>query len=93
MAAFYFAGRDKPIEIGWDEETVEHIARHGIRKEDVEQVFRGRVYLKKRGKKIHIIGKSLDKIIFLILAPENRKLVTARMATEEEKRLYTKRGK
>lgn len=42
----------KPIEIEWDEDTLEHIARHGIRKDDVEQVFKGRVYLRKRGNEI-----------------------------------------
>lgn len=83
----------KPIEIEWDEDTLEHIARHGIRKDDIKQVFKERVYLRKRGNEIHIIGRSLDKIIFLILVPEKRKLITAREATEEEKRLYTKRGK
>jgi len=47
----------RPIEIEWDEAALEHIARHGIRKEDIVQVFKGKVYLRKRGKEIHIIGK------------------------------------
>jgi hypothetical protein len=53
------------IIIKWDRETLEHIARHGIRREEVEDVFRGRVYVRKRGDEYHIIGRSQDKIIFL----------------------------
>jgi uncharacterized DUF497 family protein len=81
------------IIIKWDRETLEHIARHGIRREEVEDVFRGRVYVRKRGDEYHIIGRSQDKIIFLIINPKEEKLVTARRATKEEKRLYIKRGK
>lgn len=81
------------IFIAWDEETLEHIARHGIKREDVEKVFDGRVYLRRSGEEYHVIGKAPDKYIFMIVNFGKHKLITARPATDEEKRLYLKRGK
>lgn len=87
------ASGNPDIVIVWDERTIEHIARHGIKKEDVERVFDERVYVRKSGDEYHIIGKVPGKYIFMVVNFKEHRLLTARPATEEERKLYLKRGK
>lgn len=78
----------------WDEWNVEHIARHNVKPEEVEEVCGSRkIFISKvGGQKKRIIGQTLSGrylTIFLADKDENNYyVVTARDATAKERRQY-----
>ncbi len=82
----------------WDDENVEHIARHDVNPEEVEEacylkpyVLRGRqgrylVYSQtEEGRYLLVVGHYLGQGMF--------RVITARDMTESERRLYKNKGK
>lgn len=60
----------------WDEWNREHLARHGISPEEVEEVCHGKYKITESyRKRLLIVGKTIkDRQIAIVLSPEDRKL-------------------
>ncbi len=77
----------------WDENNEEHIARHGITPEEVEEVFFGKplIYKSKYGRYM-ALGETIDgfflSVIFEYLGKKEIRIVTARAMSNREQRLY-----
>jgi uncharacterized DUF497 family protein len=77
----------------WDAWNVEHIARHRVLPEEVEEVCHGPyVASETYGGRLRVIGPtSGGRMLTVILAPEGRGMfypVTARPTSRQERRLY-----
>ena len=82
----------------WDEWNIEHIARHGVKPEEVEQVCQGKHLADKwKNKTYRIIGQTENgRYLTVFLAPRTRQNyypVTARDSTLREKREFKKKIK
>ena len=83
----------------WDEGSVEHIARHGIKPVEVEKALKGKKYVRKTAKKgkvyYEIIGDADGRILFIAIGSVKGgyKLITAYDAEDKHKRLYKSRRK
>ena len=83
----------------WDEWNLNHIAKHGVSRNDVEKAVNDNraVIWKHRGRYV-MIASAYGRILFIVLeSVQGEKntyyVVTARDATKSEKRIYRKRGK
>lgn len=82
-------------ELIWDEWNVEHIGRHGLDPREVEEMCFSRPHITRaRRNTFRAIGQmAAGRYITAILVPRERGTyypVTARDATEQERRLYRK---
>lgn len=81
----------------WDEGSVEHIARHGIKPVEVEKALKGKKYTRKTTKngKVYyeIIGDADGRILFIAIGPVEGgyKVGTAYDAEDRHKKLYKSR--
>jgi uncharacterized DUF497 family protein len=80
----------------FDDWNEEHIARHHIEPEEVEEVCLGRPYVSRtREGKLRVIGQTDGgRYLIVILAPRGQGVyypITARDATESERRLYKRK--
>lgn len=90
-------------EFEWDERNVDHIARHGVRPWEAEAAVAdfGRVSLPSRGRtRSGAIGISEDGRVLVVIVERveredgpMRRVVTARDATDNEKRSYRRRSR
>ena len=83
----------------WDEDTIDHIANHGVRPDEVEEVaFEDYPYIRKgkRGRR-YLYGKTLGGrylfIVYVFADMGIAQVITARDMDDKERRLYLKRGK
>ncbi|WP_276623931.1 CopG family antitoxin [Syntrophomonas wolfei] len=80
----------------WDSINIEHIARHGVVPEEVEEVFIGRHLVKKlRMGRYLVLGQSEEgRCLFVIYdVKENRiRIAIARDMEDKERRLYRREG-
>lgn len=80
----------------WDEWNIEHIARHGVDPEEVEQTCNSR-HLIRRGKQgtYTLTGQTKDgRYLTIILAPRGKGSfypVTARDSDNKERKLFKKK--
>ncbi len=77
----------------WDTWNTEHIARHGVTQQDVEDVCQGDYIIRESYKgRIMVIGPTLDgRMLAVVLDPEGQGVyypVTARSADKKERRDY-----
>ena len=81
----------------WDERAEEHISRHGVRFEEVQQAVLGFRYARRSGSYLLIVGQTLQgRYLAVVLDDEGDGLwypVTARQATAAERRLAARRGR
>ena len=83
----------------WDEDTIDHIANHGITPEEVEEVaFEGRPYIRKgRYGRRYLYGQTIEGrslfVVYVLFGRGEAKVITARDMDAKEKRLYLKKGK
>jgi uncharacterized protein len=84
----------------WPQERIEHIARHGVSPEEVEEVCFGRPFVQRAKSQgdnpvYYVLGRTdSGRYIFCVVIqfPDgNGYPVTAREMTENEKRAYRKR--
>ncbi|MBI2931637.1 MAG: BrnT family toxin [Planctomycetes bacterium] len=72
--------------------NVEHVARHGVEAIEVEEVLRGRLYVRKAHGKYAVLGVSATgRRLFVVVAKKERGIVrpvTARDMTPPERRFY-----
>jgi len=83
----------------WTEDQIEHIARHGIQSDEVEEVCFGKALVqrtKSSGKNpvYYVLGQSLSgRYLFCVVIqfPEGKGFpVTARVMTDKEKQRFNK---
>ena len=85
----------------WDDDNVEHIARHDVYPFEVEEVFEARNYTyrvkgKRGDERFVALGQTLDGRYLTVVWALRERLVyviTARDSTQSERRLLQKRGK
>jgi uncharacterized DUF497 family protein len=84
--------------ITWDQETVDHIARHAVSPEEVEQVLFNDedvpIIMRGRENKYLTYGETdSGRFLFIVWVSKYRKtrIVTARNMTKKEKQFYRKR--
>ncbi|MBI5149164.1 MAG: BrnT family toxin [Candidatus Omnitrophica bacterium] len=83
--------------IKWDDDTILHIARHGVEAEEVEEVCFGShpLILKSRQNRYYAFGQTRGgrymAVIFEYLGQNKAKVVTARAMSEAERKFYKKR--
>ena len=80
----------------WDDDTVDHIARHGVSPDEAEAVCRRRpVALRARYGRYLLLGQTeAGRYLTLVVTPlgdARGKLITARMMTDVERRFYLRR--
>jgi uncharacterized protein len=82
------------FELAWDDENVEHIARHGVEPHEVQEVIASqRFYMARlRGRRYKIIGQTdSGRYLFVVVDREwdsDFYVVTARTADADERRMY-----
>jgi uncharacterized DUF497 family protein len=82
----------------WDDANEDHIARHGVTPPETEEVFRGRVYVKRsRGGRYFVLGRS-GAGRYLALAVERYegnvvRVLMARDMSQWERKLFLSRRK
>ena len=85
------------MQLLWDEDNLEHIALHGVDDLEFEDVlfdpnrFRSQAYNQGNERRVAYLGKTeAGRILFVVLAvlEEGFRPVTARDATEREKKSY-----
>lgn len=80
----------------WDDWNVEHIARHGVSPQEVEEVCHGEyISFKSYDQRFQIIGSTnSERILTIILDPEPEEgvyyVVTAHTASRKDRKLYQK---
>ena len=87
--------------LDWDEENREHISRHGVEEGEVEEIFRGRLYVrrvrKRRRTYYTVLGASeTGRRLFVVverLGPQRVRVVTARDMILAERRLFARRAR
>lgn len=83
--------------IEWTEEDIEHIGRHNVAPAEVEELLTSKIYRKKRGPYLDLLGKTKsDRILFVVierLEAYRYRVAIARDATSTEKDLYVRHGK
>ncbi|WP_457591827.1 BrnT family toxin [Geoglobus sp.] len=89
----------KRIRLEWDDWNVNHIAKHGVSVKEVEEAVKDRrkVIWKHRGRYV-MIASAYGRILFVVLEKitgekNSYYVITARDATNSEKRIYRKMGK
>lgn len=75
----------------WDEWNIDHIARHNVEPEEIEEVCKSKnLFNRWKNKTYRVIGQTEDgRYITIFLAPRTRQSyypVTARDSTEKEKK-------
>jgi len=86
------------IEIDWDEDSIEHIARHNVEPEEVEEVLMER-YLLERGRRqrSYVLGRTGDgRYLFIVPArrrSQRYRVITAREMTTTERRRFQRKVK
>ncbi len=90
-------------EFEWDSVNVDHIGRHGVEPWEAEEaiVDGGRASLSARGEnRAGVIGMTEDGRVLVVIvermerqAGPVRRVVTARGATENERRIYRRRNR
>ena len=77
----------------WVEHNIEHISRHDVSPEEVEEVFGNKSHIRKGRKKTFLAYGLTDfgrylLVVFKYLAKETIRPITARDMTSKEKRFY-----
>ncbi len=86
----------KRIKLEWDEWNVNHIAKHGVSRREVEEAVRDpRAKMRKISKNRYaLIGSAWGRIITVFLDFQGRTryyVVTARDSTAKEKKIYKRK--
>jgi uncharacterized DUF497 family protein len=83
----------------WDEDNISHIARHGVRPDEVEDVaFDDKPWIKKgRHGTRYLLGYTIGgRYLFVVYALKGKglaRVITAMEMDDATRRLYRKRGK
>lgn len=86
------------IKVEWDEESIDHIWRHHVEPEEVEETLEGR-YIFRRGRDgtYYVLGRTLSgRYVFTVLGRKqsgNYRVVTARDMSLAERLWFRKKVK
>lgn len=86
------------IKLEWEDENIEHIWRHRIIPEEIEEVLESR-YLFECGRKgrYYVLGQSTGgRYLFIVMeqkTSERFRIITARDMNQSERKRYKERGK
>ena len=90
--------RSKQVIVGfeWDEDNVDHIARHRFAPDEVEEVFVSRHKVRRIGDRRYVaLGETLDgRLSFVVFVRRPRsiiRVITARDMDEGERRLFRRK--
>lgn len=89
----------REIRIQWNRKSLIHISKHNIYERDVECAVNGRILIRnisRNGEKLkEVIGESHGMVLFIVLKlrGDRYEVITARDATQSEKKLYKIRGR
>ena len=80
----------------WDEENIEHILRHNVIPDDVEEACMNKPYVRKGADKRYLVYGINDNGRYIFIVGINKgkgifRTITARDMTEREKSLYRRR--
>ena len=84
--------------ISWNNWSIEHISRHGVSPEEVEEVcFENEPYIRKgRDGTYYILGQTLaGRYLFIVAVRSGEgmlRIITARDMDSKERRLYREQG-
>ncbi len=85
------------IELEWTDEDIDHIRRHHIEPNEIDSIFRSKIYYKRRREFYDLLGKTHGgRILFVVLEElwgDVYRVAMARDATPAEKSLYVRRAK
>ena len=86
------------ISIEWDEDSIDHIWKHHVEPEEVEETLEGRHFFRRgRGRTYYVLGRSESgRYLFVVLSRKpssNYRVVTARDMTTAERQWFRKRVK
>ena len=86
------------ITIEWDEDAIEHIWRHHVEPEEVEETLQGRYLFRRgRGGTYYLFGRSESgRYLFVVLSRKTNghyRVVTARETTSSERQWFRKKVK
>ena len=83
------------IKLIWDEENEEHIARHQVTPDEVEElffIFKGKPYIRRFRDIYHAFGQTEAGrylfVVFRVLGSGQARVITAREMDRAEKRFY-----
>jgi len=76
----------------WDDGNLNHIAEHGVEPGEVEEIFRGRLYVRRKGERYIVLGQAatgrrLFAVVIRLPGPVLR-VITARDMNRTERRLF-----
>ena len=79
--------------LAWNSWNIEHISRHDVTRNEVEEVCEGRfIFRESYGGRFVVIGLTLDRrALAVVIEPDNDGMyyvVTARSASRRERRIY-----
>jgi uncharacterized DUF497 family protein len=83
----------------WDEDSIVHIANHGVSPEEVEEVaFEDLPYIRKgRQGRRYLYGKTISGrylfTVYILTQQGEATVITSRDMDDRERKLYLKRGK
>jgi uncharacterized DUF497 family protein len=90
------------VELKWTQNTVDHIQRHGVMPEEVEEViYEGKPFVKRgpgsgRNRRYYVLGQTQAGRYLQIglgrVGGTTFKVITARNMEDDERRLYKKRS-
>ncbi len=90
------------VELKWTQITVDHIHRHGVAPEEVEEViYEGKPFVKRgpgsgRNRRYYVLGQTQAGRYLQIVLGRVRgttfKVITARKMEDDERRLYKKQS-
>jgi len=86
------------IRVVWTDSSLDHIAKHGVRRDEVDRALAGNQYVRSVEGQYVVIAAARSRALFIVLDPLVAEpgfavLATARPAEPSEKRLLRRRGK
>jgi uncharacterized DUF497 family protein len=86
------------ISIDWDEDSIDHIWKHHVEPEEVEETLGGRYFFRRgRERTYYVLGRSESgRYLFVVLSRKpsgNYRVVTTRDMTAAERQWFRKRVK
>lgn len=84
------------VRIAWDDWSIDHIARHGVMQDEVEEVVAAAMFITRgRDDTYRVIGRTIGgRYLTMVIAPRGGGVfyvVTARDADSSERRAYLRR--
>lgn len=81
----------------WDEANIEHVGEHGVEPGEVEEIFRGKLYVRRVGERYIVLGVTLrGRRLFSVLVRHPgpvARIITARDMDEKERRLFKRNAR